>query len=100
MRARHMTKDELYNMVGGRFFHVTFLKKDGTIRNMNARLGVKKYLKHTVNHDTYNAHPTVVTVYDMKAKGYRAFDLDRVYNVRQGDKVKFGHRASSLAGLI
>ena len=95
-----MTKDELYNMVGGRFFHVTFLKKDGTIRHMNARIGVKKYLKHTVNHDPKNAHPTVVTVYDMKKRAYRAFDLDRVYNVRQGKKVKFGKQASTLAELI
>ncbi len=40
-----MTKQELQDMVGGRFFHVTFVKKDGTVRQMNARLGVKKYLK-------------------------------------------------------
>lgn len=29
---------------GGKFFTVTFIKKDGTIRKMNARLGVTKGL--------------------------------------------------------
>ena len=29
----------------GAFFTVTFVKKDGTTRTMNARIGVKRYLK-------------------------------------------------------
>lgn len=34
----------IYN-TNGTMFDVTFVKKDGTDRRMNARLGVKKYLK-------------------------------------------------------
>lgn len=97
-----MTKQELQDMVGGRFFHVTFVKKDGTVRQMNARLGVKKYLKDRGEATTtiHTRPPNIVTVYDMGKKGYRAFDLDRVYSVWQGNKVKFGAKASSLAPLI
>lgn len=93
-----MNKQELENMVGGRFFHVTFIKKDGSVRHMNARLGVRKYIKGTTSNKPNP--PNIVTVFDMKVKQYRAFDLDRVYNVIQGDRVMFGDRASSLAGLI
>jgi hypothetical protein len=38
--AKQMIKD-----TKGKFFTVTFTKKDGTTRVMNARLGVKAYLK-------------------------------------------------------
>jgi len=40
-----MNVNELKNIVGNRFFHVTFKKKDGTIREMTCRTGVKKYVK-------------------------------------------------------
>ena len=94
-----MNKETFNNFVGGRFFHVTFLKANGDIREMNARLGVKKYLKEstTINRPE---NPDVVTVYDMKAKGYRALRLDRLYCVRQGGVTGFGDMASSLAELI
>ena len=93
-----MDRKELEEMVGGRFFHVTFIKANGDVRHMNARLGVKKYLKG--GKSTTSNNPNLVTVYDMGAKGYRAFDLTRVYSVWQGNKVKFGDQASSLAELI
>ena len=92
-----MDKKSLTDMVGGRFFHVTFVKKDGSVRNMGCRLGVKKYIKGT---GTTSNNPSLVTVYDMKVKGYRAFDLNRVYSVKQGSKIMFGDQASSLAPLI
>lgn len=95
-----MNKQQLEDMVGGRFFHVTFIKKDGSVRNMNARLGVKKYIKGTGTTSNTPRPANIVTVFDMKVKQYRAFDLDRVYNVVQGNRVMFGDRASSLAELI
>ena len=93
-----MTKQELENMVQGRFFHVTFVKRDGTVRKMNARLGVTKHLKGAGT--TSNKPDNIVTVYDLKASGYRSFDLTRVYRVTQGNRVMFGDMASSLAHLI
>lgn len=41
-------REELVKMIKntkGAFFTVTFVKKDGSIRTMNARLNVKKYLR-------------------------------------------------------
>ena len=90
-----LTKSKITEMVGGRFFRVTFVKKDGSIRRMVCRIGVAKYVKGT----GHEAPDNIVTVYDMQAKGYRAFDVNRVHNIRQGDKVLYGDMASPLAEL-
>ena len=79
-----MTHSEAQSKImatNGHFFGVTFKKKDGTIRTMNARLGVKRYLKggkSTVDQSKY------ATVYDVVAKGYRNIDLDTVIEVKCG----------------
>ena len=47
-QAVPISRDELVQKIKdtkGAFFTVTFVKKDGTTRVMNARFGVKKYLK-------------------------------------------------------
>lgn len=62
----------------GRFFTVEFTKKDGTVRKMNARLGVKKHLKGgdcTLNREQF------IIVFDMQAKGYRAINRDTILTV-------------------
>jgi len=76
-----MNKQELKDMVKGKFFTVEFTKNDGTIRKMNARLGVNKYVTgkgKKFNDDNYN----LVTVYDLKKKEYRSFKLDRVKTIK------------------
>ena len=65
----------------GKFLTVTFRKKDGTIRVMNCRLGVTKYLKggsSTLNPDKY------ITVYDLQSKGYRAISKDDILAIVGG----------------
>jgi len=65
----------------GKFFTVTFIKKDGSARIMNCRLGVTKHLKggvSTLNPEQY------LTVYDVKAKGYRAVNLATIISVECG----------------
>ena len=43
--------DQLRN---GKIFNVTFVQLNGNIRNITARLGVKKHLKNKgLNHDQY-----------------------------------------------
>lgn len=62
----------------GKFFTVTFLKKDGTVRVMNCRTGVTKALKggrSTVNSSKY------LVVYEMASKGYRSIDKDSILNI-------------------
>ena len=68
----------------GKFFTVTFTKrKDGTTRVMNARLGVKAYLKGgdlPYDPDTKGLIP----VYDMKNKGYRMINVNTISNLKIG----------------
>lgn len=62
---------------GGKFFKVVFTKKDGSLREMNCRLGVEKHLKGGVKTLTDN----YICVYDMQAEGYRAFSPEKVISV-------------------
>jgi hypothetical protein len=62
----------------GKFFTVTFKKKDGSIRIMNCRTGVTKALKggkSTVDTDKY------LVVYDMGCKAYRCINKDTIMNI-------------------
>lgn len=69
---------------GNRFFTVEFLKKDGTIRRMNCRTGVKKHL--TGNGTPRPQKPGLVTVYDVQAKGYRSFYIGKLISLTIGGK--------------
>lgn len=63
----------------GKIFSVEFIKKDGTKRLMNCRLGVTKHLKggnSTLNADKF------ITVYDLQSKGYRAIDKQTIISVK------------------
>ena len=69
----------------GRFFGVTFVKADGTLRNMTCRTGVSK---HTSGRGLkYNARERGnVIVWDTSVKGYRTIKLDRLISLRFGGK--------------
>lgn len=76
-----MTKNEVINNLGGKFFHVRFIKKDGTLRHMTGRLGVKKHTKggkRTLNNDH-------LIVYEVNKKQYRAVNKDRIVYIKQGN---------------
>lgn len=61
----------------GRFFTVVFRKRDGKLRKMNCRLGVKKYLKSGVS-STTSHYSNYITVFDMVAREYRTINLDTI----------------------
>lgn len=69
----------------GRFFTVEFIKKDGSTRVLNGRLGVEKYLK---GGDCTIDRTKFVIVYDVQSKGYRAVNRETILSVRI-DGVKF-----------
>jgi len=69
----------------GRFFTVEFIKKDGSTRILNGRLGVEKYLK---GGDCTIDRSKFVIVYDIQAKGYRAVNRETILSVKM-DGVKF-----------
>ena len=67
---------DVIRKTNGKFFKVLFVKKDGSLREMTCRLGVKKDLrggKSTTEH-----LDNLITVYDVFAKGYRNINLDTV----------------------
>ena len=58
----------------GRIFSVRFKKIDGTMRDINCRVGVKKYLKGVGRN-----HPKgLLNVYDMQQEGYRYVNLNTI----------------------
>lgn len=64
----------------GRFVGLDFVKQDGSERKLNGRLGVHKHLaggSSTIDHSM----PYLV-VYDVKAPGYRAVNLETISRIR------------------
>jgi hypothetical protein len=71
----------------GKYFTVSFTKKDGTNRVMNARLGVKVYLKGGTL--PYNPDEKgLIPVFDAKIKGYRMVNINTI-NKLIVDKVEY-----------
>jgi len=85
-----MNKEEIINLVGNKFFTISFVKKDGTLRKMNARLGVTKHLKggkKSYNPDDFN----YLTVYDLQKKGYRTINLSTIKKVKANKEIMYLH---------
>ena len=62
----------------GRFFSVSFIKKDGTERRMTARLGVKKGIKGVGLKFDPSDHNLMV-VYDIHKRAYRMINLSTIF---------------------
>lgn len=63
----------------GKIFSVEFIKKDGSRRLMNCRLGVTKHLRGgecTLDKEKF------LVVYDLQSEGYRAINKDSIINVK------------------
>ena len=72
-----MTTKEKIQSMGGKFFSVEFIKRDGKTRVMLCKVGVTKYLKggkRTVGDD-------VQVVFDMHKMQYRSFRYDSVIKI-------------------
>jgi len=65
---------------GKKIFSCEFIKKDGTIRKMVARLGVKKYLRGGTN-NIKDKH-SYLTVFDMKKREYRLINLETLKKIK------------------
>lgn len=68
----------------GRTFTVGFIKQDNTYRSMNARLGVKKYLRG--GESSTKDRDDLIDVYDMKIgdkpHGYRKIPVPRIVDLK------------------
>ena len=68
----------------GRMFTVTFIKKsNGEKRVMNARLGVKAYLRGGVLPYDPNTKG-LIPVYDIQAKDYKMINIPGIVNLKTG----------------
>jgi len=65
----------------GRFFSVSFIKKDGTTRKMTARLGVKKNIKG-VGLKFNPSEKNLIVVFDVHKKAYRMINLLTIFKFK------------------
>lgn len=79
--------EPLLKSTKGKFFTITFKKRtNGNIRVMNARLGVKAYLKGGTL--PYNAAAKkLLPVFDVNKKQYRAIPLDGISQIKLGNQI-------------
>jgi hypothetical protein len=63
----------------GKFFTVRFTKKDGSMRAMLCRTGVKKYLNPNAKKIKQSAE--VQKVFDVHKRAYRSFRFDSVVKI-------------------
>jgi hypothetical protein len=83
MKEVTVTREKLFKLMQdqqGRFFSVVFRKKDNTLRKINGRLGVKKYLKGGKNMVVRYDNP-YETTFDVHSMGYRTVNLHTVCSV-------------------
>jgi hypothetical protein len=85
-----MTVQELINLTkNGNIFSVQFIKKDGTLRDMVCRLGVKKYLKGgELKFDAKSMG--YLPVFDMQKQQYRMININTLVSAKiNGEKYEF-----------
>jgi len=63
----------------GRILTVTFVKKDGSIRKMNCRTGVTKFLKGGKRTTDPNKY---IIVFDMQNNAYRAVNKETILEIK------------------
>ena len=82
MQVSRYKADEVIKSTHGKIFSCEFIKKDGSLRKMVARLGVAKDLKGGSN--GASTKNSLITVYDMVASAYRMVNLETLTALRVG----------------
>lgn len=78
--------------VKGNFFRACFIKKDGSVREMTARFGVKKHLKGgTLKYSPESLN--YIVVFDIEKKAYRTINMDQLVFLRYNGKEVIGNKA-------
>jgi len=76
---------EVIKATNGGFFTATFIKKDGTVRTMNGRLGVAKDLKG-VGSTVARPDTPYITVYESKGQ-YRVLNLNTLTEIHANHEI-------------
>jgi hypothetical protein len=84
-----MTINEIKNLAQNQIFSVKFIKKDGSLREMVCRLGVKKHLKG--GELAYDAKSLgYLPVFDMQKEDYRMINTNTIVEIKiNGQVYKF-----------
>jgi hypothetical protein len=78
--------NEIKETIGNKIFSVSFVKKDGTLREMVCRFGVTKHLKGgEMNHDPMELGHLVV--FDMQKEDYRTINFNTIRKIKFENKV-------------
>ena len=81
MKISKRKASNIIKSTGGKIFTAKFVKKDGTVRTMNCRLGVTAHLKGGVL--KFNpADYKLQVVFDVQKKAYRMINLDSLRALR------------------
>lgn len=76
------TKNAIAIIKSKKFFSAEFIKKDGSIRYIYGRSGVKKYLKPNAKPQAYKpGEMGYLTVWDMKKKEYRLINSQTLIKI-------------------
>lgn len=73
-------------LAGGTIFGCTFTKKNGEVRDMTCRLGVKKHLRGG-ELPFCPVEKGLLPVYDLQKEGYRMINLNTITELRIGGNV-------------
>jgi len=84
MEVSRLKVIKIIEQTQGKIFAVQFIKKDGTIRMMLARLGVKHNLKGGNN--GMSEKNSLITVWDMVANGYRMINLEMLISLKSSGR--------------
>jgi len=79
----------LKSVLGGRFFSVTFNKKNGEERVINGSFNMEKL----INGNGSPRPENIVPVYDRKTLAIRSFDIERLKSIECGNIVITGMAA-------
>jgi len=74
---------DVIGQTAGRFFACEFIKKDGSLRRMIARIGVRRH----VTGEGLKFNPTergLAVVWDAGVRGYRMINLETLLSLRCG----------------
>jgi len=96
LNSRRSKLTSIINETGGKFFAVKFHKVDGSIRKMNCRIGVHKFLKGGELSYLPVDKPNLRIVFDVKSSGYRTINLDKVFYIKTGRRAAITYLTDQL----
>jgi hypothetical protein len=89
MKNKVITKDAIAIIKSKKFFSAEFTKKDGSIRKIYGRSGVKKHLKPDAKPQAYKpAEMGYLTIWDMGKKAYRLVNTQTIITINGMEVVR------------